>query len=112
MTFGQQERQEKRKEIEKLPNFLKKEKTLNSVQDLSPDKHCLCLFLLDNAVSFIDGTLDHTWEVQNSDQVFTGTITKINKNFVWIQYIGVKKVTKLSIFALITDIILDDALFS
>ena len=99
----------KRKTLEKA---IERDRTLESVQDLTPDTRRLGRLLYEHGNSFVGQTLFHVWEKDHSDQEFTGIVTKANDTYLWIKYDGHEAVTKFKISALITDIHFNDARFS
>ena len=107
--MSQKRDKKKRKTLEKT---IEGDQKLDSFQELTPETRLLCLSLLESTASFVGRTLYHTWQSDNSDTVFTGTVTKVVDKTIWIKYHAEKRVTKLSIFALVADIILGDAEFS
>ncbi|KAH9499160.1 hypothetical protein Btru_004293 [Bulinus truncatus] len=75
-------------------------------------KHELCLSLFERAEHFLGRTLYHTWETEESDEVFTGTVINVQDDVLTLKYYGEKKTTKLSLYAIIVDVMLGDIVFT
>ncbi|KAH9500482.1 hypothetical protein Btru_072026 [Bulinus truncatus] len=64
------------------------------------------------AEHFLGRTLYHTWETEESDEVFTGTVINVQDHVLTLKYYGEKKTTKLSLYAIIVDVMLCDIIFT